>query len=170
MHICHFPDFIMRAFPEIQPMSSFFSDFKKDSVSSLSCQMGTPAVNSSKFDCDIRVSNGNPTFHPDIQSPSTTLDSEFKKNAQASRPHRGATVAAKSSKTPSCFCSWQPARTVCQEPLGTCSPFQDPVFKQIKVLSSCWWKPEVQVEVNECGILKAAGRTSKDWVGPESFL
>lgn len=67
MHSCHFPDFIKRAFPEIQPMSSFFSDLKKDSVSSLSCQMGTPAANSSKFDCDIRVSNGNPTFHPDIQ-------------------------------------------------------------------------------------------------------
>lgn len=34
--------------------------------------MGTPAVNSSKFDCDIRVSNGNPTFHPDIQFPPLT--------------------------------------------------------------------------------------------------
>lgn len=48
--------------------------------------------------------------------------------------------------------------------------FPRPCFKQIKVLSSCWWKPEVQVKVNECGILKEAGRTSKDWVGPESFL
>lgn len=52
-----------------------------------------------------------------------------------------------------------------KNPLGTSSPFQDPIFKQIKVFSSCWWKPEVQVKVNECGILKEAGRRSKDlWV------
>ena len=70
MHVCHFPDFIIRAFPEIQPNAFFFSDFKKDSVSSLSCQMGNPTVNGSEFDCDIRVSNGNPTFHPEFQFPS----------------------------------------------------------------------------------------------------
>lgn len=42
VHVCHFPDFIIRAFPEIQLNVLLFSDFKKDSVSSLSCQMGTP--------------------------------------------------------------------------------------------------------------------------------
>lgn len=56
-------------FLKFSRMCSFFSDFTKDSVSRLSCQMATPTVNSSEFDCDIRVSNGNPTFHPDIQFP-----------------------------------------------------------------------------------------------------
>lgn len=69
MHVCHFPDFIIRAFPEIQPTVFLFSDFKEDSISNLSCQMGNPTVNSSEFDCDIRVSNGNPTFHSEIQFP-----------------------------------------------------------------------------------------------------
>lgn len=69
MHVCHFPDFIIRAFPEIQPAVFLFSDFKEDSISNLSCQMGNPTVNSSEFDGDIRVSNGNPTFHSEIQFP-----------------------------------------------------------------------------------------------------
>lgn len=56
-------------FLKFSPMCSFFSDFKKDSVSSLSCQMGNPTVNSSEFDRDIRVSNRNLAFHPEIQVP-----------------------------------------------------------------------------------------------------
>lgn len=126
MHVCHFPDFIIRAFPEIQPNVFLFSDFKKDSISSLSCQLGNPTVNSSEFDCDIRVSNGNPTFHS--WDPILPLIQDLRIMHIFSRPHRGAITGANSSGTPNCLWGWQPTRTVCQEPPQNLITFPRPCF------------------------------------------
>lgn len=126
-HVCHFPHFIIRAFPEIQPNTLLFSDFKKAPVSSFSCHSWVPQPWTVAH---LTVTSEFPIrTHLLTLRSSSPFDSEFKNNAHISVDSPRCCCLSQEQQDPNCLWAWQPERTLCQEPPWNLITFPRPYFK-----------------------------------------
>lgn len=146
-------------FLKFSPMCSFFLISKRILFQASAVKWGTQLWTVANLTVTSEFPTGTRLSTLRSNSP---LDSGFKNNAQSSPDLTKEPLLEPTAAGPQTALEVGSLQGLsAKNPLGASSPFQDPVFKQIKVLSSDWWKSEAQVKVNECGILKEAGRTSK---------
>lgn len=128
-------------FLKFSPTCSFFQISKRILFQASAVKWGTPLWTVARLMVTSEFPMGTRLSTPRSNSP---LDLAFTSNSQISPDLTKALLLEPIAAGPqTAFEIGGQWELSAKNPLGSSLPFQDPVFIQIKVFSSDWWKPEV---------------------------